>query len=96
MRERLNDVISYTGNTVNSFSKKLGMSQSSLFTYLNGKTNSIASTYLENLHKEYPQIDLHWVITGEGEMLRKLGEQKQKTYKILPLLDQIAEIIREL
>lgn len=96
MKDRLNQVINYVGMTVNSFANTINVSQSGLRQFLIGQSASVSTNLLQNLHKEFPQIDLHWLITGEGNMIRNMEEQKQKTYKILPLLDQIAEIISEL
>lgn len=96
MRDRLTKVITYTENTVNSFAKTLGISQSALSQYLRGGSNNISTNVLITLHKNHPNIDLHWLITGEGEMICNKQEQEVKIARSLNLLQQVADIISEL
>lgn len=97
MRDRLTEVIAYTECTVNSFAKTLGISQSALAQYLRGGSNNISTNVLISLHKFYPNINIHWLVTGQGNMLLpNPKEQEQKSMKITALLDEVADLIQSL
>lgn len=49
------------------FEKVCGMANG----YINSIVNSISPTKLEAIAKNYPHLNTSWLMTGEGEMLRK-------------------------
>lgn len=55
------------GITKNKFSQKIGLSNSYM-TKMEG-SSSVGSKIIEKIVREYPDINLNWLITGEGEML---------------------------
>ena len=66
--ERLKQFIDYKGVTISAFEKSIGMSNASFGKSLkNGGT--IGADKLGNILHTYPDINLRWVITGEGNML---------------------------
>lgn len=96
MKDRLNQVINYSEMTVNAFANTIGVSQSGLRQFLVGQSMNMSTNTLVNLHKEFPNIDLHWLITGEGTMLRDEEARKLKKIKSLSLLEQLADILNNL
>jgi len=72
--QRLREVIHYTRKKDLDFARSIGISKQNLYTYLTipkGKTK-LGSPHVETLSRiceAYPQINIHWLITGNGEML---------------------------
>lgn len=67
--ERLKQFIDYKGVAVSAFEKSIGMSNASFGKSLKNK-GTIGADKLGNILHAYPEINLHWLITGEGEMLK--------------------------
>lgn len=68
MKDRLQQVINYYGLSVSKFSTEIGISKSTIHKILTSNT-SIQSNNLQKLAEKFPDINLHWLITGRGQML---------------------------
>lgn len=68
--ERLKEYIDKKGITIAAFERSIGMSNASFGKSLkNGK--AIGTDKLENILRMYQDINLIWLLTGQGEMLRE-------------------------
>lgn len=68
--ERLKEYIDKKGITIAAFERSIGMSNASFGKSLkNGK--AIGTDKLENILRVYQDINLIWLLTGQGEMLRE-------------------------
>ena len=58
---------------------------------------SIGSDVIENIVRTYPQLNVSWLITGEGEMLKPKATTEPIEFEELPLEKQkeIEEIIEK-
>lgn len=65
--ERLNQFRFFLKLTQKAFAQRLGIQQGFLNTVLKGK-KGIGHTILINIAKEYKNLNLRWLLTGEGEM----------------------------
>ena len=65
MRERLLQYIRYKGMTGYQFSKEAGFSVN----FLQWGTKGISSKSMHKIGQAFPELNLQWVATGEGEML---------------------------
>ncbi len=66
--DRLMQFIKYAGLSARQFDLSIGASNG--YTLRMKKNNaSIGSDVIENIIRTYPQLNLIWLITGEGEML---------------------------
>jgi hypothetical protein len=74
INERIELVVSYSKLSVNAFSKRIGVLQQTFINYMNGRKHSLE--LIEKIIKSYPEIDLYWLITGEGNMLRTSDANK--------------------
>ena len=72
MKERILQFIEYKRLSKNKFYKETGLSNGIL-----DKQGGISSDSLEKIYYVYPEINLHWLLTGRGEMLRKEGLVQQ-------------------
>ncbi|MCC9063353.1 S24 family peptidase [Flavobacterium piscisymbiosum] len=80
--QRIKHYLDYKGIKVSALEKQVGMSNGSFASQLkNNKT--IGLDKLENILNKYTDINLDWLLTGKGEMLKfdVLEENNSKLYK---------------
>lgn len=65
--QRLAELMRCLGENQVSFSKKIGVPQSSIATIISRSTG-INSTMIEKIHIAFPKISIEWLITGDGNM----------------------------
>jgi hypothetical protein len=69
--ERIKKILEYTGLSANKFSKTIGLNTSqNIYDIINGK-HGISKVLAETITVKYLNIDKIWLLTGEGEMLKK-------------------------
>ena len=90
---RIKQFIDYKGIAISAFEKSIGMSNASLGKSL--KTGgTIGADKLGNILKTYPEINLHWLVTGEGEMLN--SSEPNLVAESKPALSNAELLLREL
>ena len=68
--ERLSLFIASVGETISSFEVKIGVSKGAIYKPVrNGKT--VGLEILAKIFSVYPDLNLEWLITGEGMMFRR-------------------------
>lgn len=72
---RLKQLIKALNLNQPSFSKSLGMTQPNISRMISGRS-SISVEILNRITDRYKQVNLHWLLTGEGVMF--LGEEPQE------------------
>lgn len=80
--QRIKHFIDYKGVKVSALEKEVGMSNGSFASQLkNNKT--IGLDKLENILKKYPDVNIEWLLTGVGNMLKfdVLEEKHSPLYK---------------
>lgn len=65
LKERLKEFIRNQGVTIKGFERSLGMSNG----YVNSISKGLGDTYMNRLIENYPNLNIRWLLTGEGEML---------------------------
>lgn len=68
MIQRLREILRLSGANVNSLSKTLGMSQSTVNNYFEGRMPSVA--FLQAILRAFPAISAEWLLLGVGEPTR--------------------------
>lgn len=76
MKNRLMKIIEYLGITAAALERACGWSGGSVTT----ATDGISAKRIASLHAAYPEINLTWLITGEGEMIVKSAPEMKKRY----------------
>jgi hypothetical protein len=66
MRDRLRTYIHHKGITIYSFCKQAGLARN----FLQWETAGISAKSMQKIGQAYPDLNLQWVATGEGEMLK--------------------------
>lgn len=64
LKDRIHEFIHVLGMSVRKFSLTIGVSES----YVRNMKNNIGSDKLRNILRLFPQINLYWLIDGQGEM----------------------------
>ncbi|MGB5821344.1 MAG: hypothetical protein WBG90_17800 [Saonia sp.] len=81
--DRLMQFIKYAGLSARQFDISIGASNG--YTLRMKKNNaSIGSDVIESIIQTYPQLNLIWLITGEGEMIKKNEELEILDFDQLP------------
>jgi len=75
IKERVIKVIEYKGIPKEEFYKKIGMTSANFRG--NAKKTPLNSSAIENILSEIPDINIEWLITGKGKML------KSDTYELI-------------
>jgi hypothetical protein len=89
-KERLKQFVENQKLTVNKFCTKNSFSNS----FFNNKS-AIGSDKLETVNKNFPELNIDWVVTGRGEMIYKqpenVSEWKEKYYRLLEMKITVVE-----
>ncbi len=68
---RIETVINHLELTVSAFADEIGVQRSSLSHLLNGR-NKPSLDFVMKLVDTYPQVDLYWLLKGEGSFPKKV------------------------
>lgn len=64
-KERLKEFINYKNIGRNKFEDSIGVSNG----YTSTKSKSLSSDVLEKIHATYPELNINWLVSGEGDMI---------------------------
>lgn len=65
VKSRLIEFIDYKGMSRRSFSLGIGASSS----FVNSISKSIGTEYIDRIKEKFPELNISWLLTGEGDML---------------------------
>jgi transcriptional regulator with XRE-family HTH domain len=89
------------------FGKSLGMTQSNISRMTSGG-NKVSVEVLNRMADKYQQVNLHWLLTGVGEMFlntvenmspqvdKELVDGKEKLEELKEIVSRLEEAVREL
>jgi transcriptional regulator with XRE-family HTH domain len=84
--QRLRLFLDNLGIEQQEFANTLGISQQVISNALNGRTKYPKSDFLIQLIEGYPQFNIYWLLTGEGEMFTTTNNSNFSTEnKVLKL-----------
>ena len=83
MKERIQRILDYYNLSIYAFSQKIGISDGTIRKILSENT-TIRSDNLVKISQNFPDINLHWLLTGQGEMLRTSPAPSQPAPQPLP------------
>lgn len=70
MTERLTQFTEAIGISIRAFEQQIGASNGLIRKAITNKTD-IQSKWLTSIAENYPQINMDWLLTGKGEMLKE-------------------------
>ena len=85
MIERLSEFIKYLNISVRRFEQSISASDGMIRRAINNNTD-IQSKWIQNISDKYPELNLGWLVTGKGEMLRNIVNDNTINYRILLLM----------
>ena len=68
--ERLKMILERVKLTPGNFAEQIGVAPATISHILNGRNKYPSAEVLLRLHDTYPDIDLNWLLTGEGMMVK--------------------------
>lgn len=74
VKDRMLALVDYTKLSKRKFQESIGVSNS----YIQNISEGIGADVLNRITIQYPEINTHWLITGEGKMLREGCEYELK------------------
>lgn len=92
IKEKLIELSKYLGLSTRQLSVILGKNNE----YINKITGDIGTDVLRQIYLKYPQINLMWFITGEGEMLNTDTNNNQDNVSFAELINSYRLDIKEL
>ena len=89
-KKRLKEFVSKKGYGQNKFEEYIGIANG----YLASKSQSITSDTIEKVLAKFPELNLYWLITGQGEMLK--SEEDQEGIEMVKLRAEIESLKTQL
>lgn len=88
--QRIQNIVQDKKLSIKEFASQIGMSQSNLSNLFAGKVRDLGSEYLTNIIIKFPEVNSHWLLTGEGELytfnVHSLSSYKELQKKNLELI----------
>jgi hypothetical protein len=99
MGKRLKQFIDYKNISLNAFDKSIGASNGYIGKQIKNEA-SIGSEMLATISEAYPELNLYWLVSGEGEMLKNVQSsfptiEDTQTIKIDGTISLLKEMIKE-
>lgn len=66
---RLKSFIDYLGYSNSQFADKAGIPRPTLSQLVHGRNKSVSDTLLRKLYESFPQLNITWLLFGQGDML---------------------------
>lgn len=94
VKERLTDFVDWLGISKSEFGRQIGVSNA----FISSIRKSIQQDKIQSIASKYPELNIEWLLTGEGEML-KTGENLVKSpaadYEKAPTGSGLVEFLME-
>ena len=79
MKERIKTIQSTTKMSQQDFAKAIGVAPGSLSSVYSGRTQP-TNNYVLGIHKAFPEINLYWLMFGEGDMYVESPEESSSSH----------------
>ena len=81
--QRLEELEQYCDLDYKQMAKILGYSNANSYHELKRGGAKLTFARLKSLHKKFPSLNLHWLLTGDGDMHLSKKRQTQKTVQLM-------------
>ncbi len=89
MIERIEQLLDSKKLTATQFSEEIGVQRSSLSHVLSGR-NKPSLDFMLKIKNRYPEINLNWLLLGDGEMSEKVTSSEKLSGEVVS--DQLTEL----
>lgn len=72
-KEIISEVLKYVGVNAPTFANRIGVNYQRINDLQTGKVQKVSQDLANKIMCAYPQLDMRWLLTGEGSMLRDGG-----------------------
>lgn len=90
--ERIHTVIEYSGFTPNGFEAACGLTRGTIASLNKG----MRSDKIALISKRFPEISMTWLLTGNGEMLKKAERQSKNEEQHIQTISLLRDVIQDL
>jgi hypothetical protein len=94
MVKRLREFINKQGISVRSFEQKISASDGMIRRAITNNTD-IQCKWIVNIADNYPQLNLEWLLTGKGQMLKEVQPVKEEKGAETVPTQQIFELLKQ-
>lgn len=95
MIDRIRQIIKISTLSETAFAKKIGVTQNTLWSQLNGARKLSLDTVLAILNT-FKDIDPNWLLRGEGDMLLVNSSQDKRMDSLVDVIAMQQEVIKNL
>jgi transcriptional regulator with XRE-family HTH domain len=81
--KRLDILLAHYGMSAASFSDKIGIQRSSVSHLLSGR-NKPSLDFILKIIATFPEVDLYWLLSGDGNLLREETFERTQSTEALP------------
>lgn len=92
MKERLLEFLAHLGMGQNKFEEKTGLARG----LINKIKGNISVKSLNKIAAAYPELNITWLQTGEGEMLKTAATPKQEVADVIQMPREVFNQINDL
>ena len=85
---RIQTAIQYKGMSIRAFEANAGITQGVLSNAIK-KNSDISSTNLSKIIDTYDEFDAHWLLTGEGEMIKDNDSSLESAAKTIDIVEDL-------
>lgn len=75
-QNKINLILDHVGIKAPTFAKHIGVKYQRILDIQNGKVKNISAEVASHIRDAYPQFNIGWLLTGEGEMLKRNTESE--------------------
>lgn len=90
MKERIYQIMQSEKMTQREFAQAIGISPSSLSSIFNGHTSPTNYT-VQAIHRQFPDINIAWLMFGEGEMLASAPQATNDAPEVKAVEDETVQ-----
>lgn len=91
VKERLKEFINYKDISVSEFCRQIGVSSA----FVSSMRKSIQPDKAESIALRYPELNITWLLTGEGEMLNSTGKENTGNVSEILVGHDVVTVSRE-
>ena len=89
-QNKINLILDHVGIKARTFAKHVGVKYQRILDIQNGKVKNISAEVASRIIDVYPQFNIEWLLTGEGEMLNSETKEPNSNEEDMQMKELIA------
>lgn len=89
-QNKINLILDHVGIKAPTFAKHIGVKYQRILDIPNGKVKNISAEVASRIIDAYPQFNIEWLLTGEGEMLNSETKEPNSNEEDMQMKELIA------